>query len=55
MRRPHRWTLFSAGTTHESCSSYFEILRKLRMTGGKLIVPDHNRTVFISPALPSTT
>jgi HlyD family secretion protein len=37
MRRPHRWPLYAVRTTRESHSSYFEILRKLRMTGRKVV------------------
>jgi GT2 family glycosyltransferase len=40
MRRPNRWTPFVRGATHESRSSHFEILRKLRMTGGEVVADD---------------
>jgi hypothetical protein len=42
MRRPHRRTLFLGRTTHDFRFSYFEILRKLRMTVGEACRVNHS-------------
>jgi uncharacterized protein GlcG (DUF336 family) len=60
IRRPHRWALRAISATHESRSSYFEILRKLRITVGVAVVAiatfhaDAQRIRAVRPRAPAT-